>query len=118
MLMNPKSGAIMAMASRPTYNLNTRENITKNGFDYATQAIYEPGSTFKIISTAGAMDQGLIEPDTVFDCRPYRNGSVKLVKDYKTFGDLSVQQILAKSSNVGSYKIALELGTDQFLRTI
>ena len=113
-LMNPKSGAIMAMASRPTYNLNTRENITKNGLDYATQAIYEPGSTFKIISTAGAMDQGLIEPDTVFDCRPYRNGSVKLVKDYKTFGDLSVQQILAKSSNVGSYKIALELGTDQF----
>ena len=113
-LMNPKSGAIMAMASRPTYNLNTRENITKNGLDYATQAIYEPGSTFKIISTAGAMDQGLIEPDTVFDCRPYRNGSVKLVKDYKTFGDLSVQQILAKSSNVGSYKIALELGTDLF----
>jgi len=113
-LMNPKNGAIMAMASRPTYNLNTRKNIAKNGFDYATQAIYEPGSTFKIISTAGAMDQGLIEPDTVFDCGPYRNGSVKLVKDYKTFGDLSVQQILAKSSNVGSYKIALELGTDQF----
>jgi cell division protein FtsI/penicillin-binding protein 2 len=113
-LMNPKSGAIMAMASRPTYNLNTRENITENGFDYATQAIYEPGSTFKIISTAGAMDQGLIEPDTVFDCRPYRNGSVRLVKDYKTFGDLSVQQILAKSSNVGSYKIALELGPDRF----
>ena len=112
-LMNPKNGAIMAMASRPTYNLNTRKNIAENGFDYATQAIYEPGSTFKIISTAGAMDQGLIEPDTVFDCGPYRNGSVKLVRDYKTFGDLSVQQILAKSSNVGSYKIALELGTDQ-----
>ena len=113
-LMNPKNGAIMAMASRPTYNLNTRKNIAENGFDYATQAIYEPGSTFKIISTAGAMDQGLIEPDTVFDCGPYKNGSVKLVRDYKTFGDLSVQQILAKSSNVGSYKIALELGTDQF----
>ena len=113
-LMNPKNGTIMAMASRPTYNLNTRKNIAENGFDYATQAIYEPGSTFKIISTAGAMDQGLIEPDTVFDCGPYRNGSVKLVKDYKTFGDLSVQQILAKSSNVGSYKIALELGADKF----
>ena len=41
----------------------------------------------------------------------------RLVKDYKTFGDLSVQQILAKSSNVGSYKIALELGPDQVLRT-
>ena len=113
-LMNPKNGAIMAMASRPTYNLNTRKNIAENGFDYSTQAIYEPGSTFKIIATAGALDQGLIEPDTVFECGPYRNGSVRLVKDYKTFGDLSVQQILAKSSNVGSYKIALELGTDQF----
>ncbi len=113
-LMNPKNGAVMAMASRPTFNLNTRENITENSFDYATQAIYEPGSTFKIIATAGAMDQGLIEPDTIFDCTPYRNGTVKLVKDYKTFGDLSVQQIIAKSSNVGSYKIALELGPDQF----
>ena len=113
-LMNPKNGAIMAMASRPSYNLNTRKNIAENGFDYATQAIYEPGSTFKIISTSGAMDQGLIEPDTVFDCGPYRNGSVRLVKDYKTFGDLSVQQILAKSSNVGSYKIALELGPERF----
>ncbi len=113
-LMNPKNGAIMAMASRPTYNLNTRKNIAENGFDYSTQAIYEPGSTFKIIATAGALDQGLIEPDTVFECGPYRNGSVRLVKDYKTFGDLSVQQILAKSSNVGSYKIALELGPDRF----
>jgi cell division protein FtsI/penicillin-binding protein 2 len=113
-LMNPKSGAVMAMASRPTFNLNTRENITENSFDYATQAIYEPGSTFKIIAAAGAIDQGLVEPDTVFDCAPYRNGNVKLVKDYKTFADLSVQQIIAKSSNVGSYKIALELGPDQF----
>jgi cell division protein FtsI/penicillin-binding protein 2 len=112
-LMNPKNGAIMAMASRPSYNLNTRENITRNGFDYATQAIYEPGSTFKIISTAGAMDQSLIQPDTIFDCAPYRVGSVR-VRDYKTFGDLTVEQILAKSSNIGSYKVALELGPDRF----
>jgi cell division protein FtsI/penicillin-binding protein 2 len=112
-LMNPKNGAIMAMASRPSYNLNTRENITRNGFDYATQAIYEPGSTFKIISTAGAMDQSLIQPDTIFDCAPYRVGSIR-VRDYKTFGDLTVEQILAKSSNIGSYKVALELGPDRF----
>ncbi|MDG1357212.1 MAG: penicillin-binding protein 2 [Akkermansiaceae bacterium] len=112
-LMNPKNGAIMAMASRPSYNLNTRKNITQNGFDYATQAIYEPGSTFKIISTAGAMNEGFIQPDTIFDCAPYREGSVR-VRDYKTFGDLTVQQILAKSSNIGSYKVALELGPDKF----
>ena len=112
-LMNPKNGSILAMASRPTYNLNTRENIAENGFDYATQAIYEPGSTFKIISTSGAIDQGLLEPDTVLFCGPYRSGRLR-VRDYKTFGDLTVQQILAKSSNVGSYKIALELGPDKY----
>ena len=112
-LMNPENGHIMAMASRPSFNLNTRENITQNSFDYATQAIYEPGSTFKIISTAGAMNEGLIQPDTIFDCAPYRVGSVR-VRDYKTFGDLTVQQILAKSSNIGSYKVALELGPDKF----
>ena len=114
-LMNPKNGAILAMASRPTYNLNTRENIAENGFDYATQAIYEPGSTFKIISTSGAIDQGLVEPDTEIFCGPYRSGRLR-VKDYKTFGNLTVEQILAKSSNVGSYKVALELGPDKYFK--
>lgn len=114
-LMNPKTGAILAMASRPTFNLNTRENIAENGFDYATQAIYEPGSTFKIISTAGAIDQGLVRPDTVINCATYRNGPVR-VRDYKTFGSLSVEQILAKSSNVGSYKIALDLGPEKYFQ--
>lgn len=114
-LMNPNNGAVLAMASRPTYNLNTRENIAKNGFDYATQAIYEPGSTFKIISTAAAMDLGLVQPDTVVFCGPYRSGRLS-VKDYKTFGNLTVEEILAKSSNVGSYKMALKMGQDQYYK--
>ena len=114
-LMNPNSGSILGMASRPTYNLNTRENIAENGFDYATQAIYEPGSTFKIISTAGAVDQGLVQPDTAFFCGPYRKGPLR-VRDYKTFSNLTVQEILAKSSNVGSYKVALELGPEKYFK--
>lgn len=114
-LMNPSNGDILAMASRPTYNLNTRENIRENGYDFATQAIYEPGSTFKIISTAGALDQGLVEPDTKIFCEwgNFRNGSVK-VPDHHPYGELSVEQILAKSSNIGSYKLALELREETF----
>lgn len=114
-LMDPKNGAIMAMASRPTYNLNTRENIAENGFDFATQAIYEPGSTFKIISTAGAIDQGLIQPDTQIFCHHgrYRAGSLR-VPDHHSYGNLSVEQVLAKSSNIGSYKIALQLGREKY----
>ncbi len=111
-VMDPKTGEILGMASRPTYNLLTRENIAENGFDFATQAIYEPGSTFKIISAAGAMDEGLIHPDSVFDCSPMWNPI--RVQDYKTFGDLTVEEVLAKSSNVGAYKMALKLGQDSF----
>ncbi|NNJ43960.1 MAG: penicillin-binding protein 2 [Akkermansiaceae bacterium] len=114
-LMDPHTGGILAMASRPTYNLNTRENIAKNGFDFATQAIYEPGSTFKIIATAGAIDQGLVQPSTEVFCHyaNYRVGSVR-VPDHHPYGKLSVEQVLAKSSNIGAYKIALQLGTKKF----
>lgn len=114
-LMDPNTGAILAMASRPTYNLNTRENIAENGYDFATQALYEPGSTFKIISTAGAMDLGLVQPGTQINCHygNYRVGSVR-VPDHHPYGMLSVEQVLAKSSNIGAYKIALQLGRQNF----
>lgn len=114
-LMNPQTGAIMAMASRPTFNLNTRENIAENGYDFATQALYEPGSTFKIIATAGAIDLGLVEPSTLVNCHYgiYRQGSVR-VPDHHPYGMLSVAQVLAKSSNIGAYKVALQLGRQEF----
>lgn len=114
-LMDPNTGSVLAMASRPSYNLNTRENIAENGFDFASQAIYEPGSTFKIIATAGALDQGLVEPSTQVFCHyaNYRLGSVR-VPDHHPYGMLSVEQVLAKSSNIGAYKIALQLGPAKF----
>jgi len=67
-LMNPNTGELLAMASYPSYNLNTRKNVVKYGFDFATQAIYEPGSTFKIIATSGSLDKGLVTPDTEIFC--------------------------------------------------
>jgi len=114
-LMNPNTGEIMAMASRPTFNLNTRMNIAENGYDFATQALYEPGSTFKIISAAGAIDRGLVNTSTLVNCHygHYQVGSVK-VPDHHPYGMLSVAQVLAKSSNIGAYKIALQLGRGKF----
>ncbi|MFK7912070.1 MAG: peptidoglycan D,D-transpeptidase FtsI family protein [Akkermansiaceae bacterium] len=116
-LMNPHTGEIMGMASRPTFDLNTRKNIKENGYDFATQAIYEPGSTFKIIATAGAMDQGLVRPDTQVFCHHarYQMGSVR-VPDHHPYGMLSVEQVLAKSSNIGAYKLALQLGRPKFFQ--
>jgi len=114
-LMNPNTGELLAMASYPSYNLNTRENVVKHGFDFATQAIYEPGSTFKIISTSGALDKGLVNPQTEVFCHhaSYRNGSVR-VPDHHPYGNLTVEQVLAKSSNIGAYKLALQLGRKNF----
>ena len=118
-LMDPKTGAVLAMASRPTFHLNTRENIAENGYDFATQALYEPGSTFKIVAVAGAMDQGLIQPSTQIFCHNglYHVGSVR-VPDHHPYGMLSVEEVLAKSSNPGAYKIALQLGRSKFYNYI
>ena len=114
-LMNPNTGELLAMASYPSYNLNTRKNVVKHGFDFATQAIYEPGSTFKIISTSGALDKGLVNPQTEVFCHyaSYRKGSVR-VPDHHPYGNLTVEQVLSKSSNIGAYKLALQLGRKNF----
>ena len=76
-LMDPKTGEILAMASRPHFDLNHKQNIAENGFNYAIQAIYEPGSTFKIIATGGALNEGLVTPQTSVFCHNgfYQEGS-------------------------------------------
>ena len=114
-LMNPNTGELLAMASYPSYNLNTRKNVVKHGFDFATQAIYEPGSTFKIISSAGALDKGLVTPETKVFCHNgvYRKGSIR-VPDHHPYGMLELWKVLQKSSNIGAYKLALQLGRKNF----
>jgi len=81
----------------------------------AVAALYEPGSTFKIITLAAAFDQGITRPGEVFDCE---NGAVYVaghrIRDHKPFGLLTVSDILAQSSDVGAIKIALRLGAPKF----
>ncbi len=114
-VMEPNTGEILAMASRPTYDLNKREGVDVAGVNFATQAVYEPGSTFKIIATAAAIDAGLANPWTSVFCH---NGVCEElsppVKDYAPFGWLTLQQVLAKSSNIGTYQFAKMLGRERF----
>jgi cell division protein FtsI (penicillin-binding protein 3) len=83
--------------------------------DRAVSALYEPGSTFKLVTLAAAFNERITRPDEVFDCE---NGSVLVaghrIHDHKPFGMLSVAQILAKSSDVGAIKIALRLQAPRF----
>lgn len=114
-LMNPKNGEILAMASRPHFDLNHRKDIAQNGFNFATQAIYEPGSTFKIIATGAAINEGIAKPTTQIFCHNglYSEGGFT-VPDHHPYGSLTLEGVLAKSSNIGAYKFAKQLGSKRF----
>lgn len=111
-LMDPHTGEILAMASRPHYNLNSREGVAMNGYNYALQAIYEPGSTFKVVAAAAALDAGLVGYETLVNCHNgyYRDGSVTLREEHGR-GIIPVWKILQKSCNIGSYVLAKKVGS-------
>lgn len=115
-LINPHSGDILAMASAPSFHLNTKKGIQKASLCYAFQSTYEPGSTIKIISISGAINEKLVTPFTPIYCHNgyYSNNSV-VVKDSHPASELAVEDVLAKSNNIGTYKIALQLGKNRFL---
>ena len=119
-VQDPNSGAILALANWPKFNPNAAVDVpTDVRMNRAISAIYEPGSTFKLVTLAAAFDQNLIRPEEEFDCE---NGAVTvaghLIHDHKKYGVLTVAGILANSSDVGAIKIALRLGEPKFYEYI
>ena len=117
---NPKTGEILALANRPTFNPNLARDITPQKLkDHAVSDVYEPGSTFKVVTIAAALEEKLTHPSEVFDCQM---GSIVIngmrIRDSKPHGLLSVAGILAESSDVGAIKIALRLGEERFYKYI
>ena len=117
---NPRTGEILALANQPTFNPNDSREITpKKLKDHAVSDVYEPGSTFKLVTIAAAVDQGVVRPDDVIDCQM---GSIVVngmrIRDDHRWGDLSVADILAHSSEVRAIKIGLRLGDDRFYKYI
>ncbi|MGB7284439.1 MAG: penicillin-binding transpeptidase domain-containing protein [Candidatus Acidiferrum sp.] len=115
-VMNPNNGEILALANWPTFNPNkASEAPAEARMDRAVSALYEPGSTFKLVTLAAAFNEGITRPDEIFDCE---NGSVLVaghrIHDHASFGLLNVSQILAQSSDVGAIKIALRLEAPRF----
>jgi cell division protein FtsI (penicillin-binding protein 3) len=115
-VQDPNTGAILALANWPRFNPNAVTDVpNESRMDRAVSAIYEPGSTFKLVTLAAAFDQNLIRADEVFNCE---NGSVLVaghrIHDHKAYGMLTVSDILANSSDVGAIKIAMRLGSPKF----
>jgi cell division protein FtsI (penicillin-binding protein 3) len=117
---NPHTGEILALANRPTFNPNRRKQITPAALtNRAVSYVYEPGSTFKLVTISAALEEKLTNPDEVFDCQM---GSIVYngmrIRDSKPHGLLPVWGVLAESSDVGAIKIALRLGEDRFYKYI
>src|SRR5579872_2991837 len=111
-VLDPKSGDILALASRPTFDPNHAESARAESWKNRPIAdMYEPGSTFKPFVVAWGMASGCIHPDEVFDCEngEYLMGR-RLLHDHHRYGRLSVADILIKSSNIGMAKIGQRMG--------
>jgi cell division protein FtsI/penicillin-binding protein 2 len=113
---NPNSGELLAVANWPTFNPNAaKDSPAEARVDRAASALYEPGSVFKIVTLSAAIDQGVTNPDEVIDCQ---NGAIYIaghrIRDHKAYGNLTVSQILAYSSDVGAIKVGLRLGAPKF----
>ena len=117
---NPHTGEILALANRPTFNPNLRKQITPAALsDRAVSDVYEPGSTFKLVTISAALEEKITESRGNFrlpDGSIVYNGM--RIRDSRPHGLLPVWGVLAESSDVGAIKIALRLGEDRFYKYI
>ncbi len=117
LVMDPRNGQILALANWPRVNANDPGGAPSFAQqDRAVTSSYEPGSTFKAVAVSGAIQDGLISPNTSFFLPPELKVADRTITDAEKRGaeTLPVSQILAQSSNVGAVKIGLKLGPDRF----
>lgn len=119
-LMDPQSGAILAMASRPTFDPNEFGKYPRDTWRNPVVAdAFEPGSTFKMVTLAAVLEQNAIDPLAKIDCGM---GGIVLhrtrINDHKPFGLLTTREVIAFSSNVGAIKLGAKAGRERFWETI
>ena len=119
-MQKPDTGEILAVASQPSFNPNeyakSEPEVRSNR---AIAWVYEPGSTFKLVTLSAALEEKLTNPEEIIDCQL---GSIVLaghvIHDHKRFGSLTVRQVLVESSDVGAVKLGLRLGEDRLYHYI
>ncbi len=117
-VLDPVTGEVLAMADVPEFNPNIFNEFKVSQWrNRAVTDCYEPGSTIKAILLAAALEEGVVTPDTKFDCEHGRyNIAGHIIHDSHKHGILSVSEIIAESSNIGAIKIGRALGYDLFYR--
>jgi cell division protein FtsI (penicillin-binding protein 3) len=112
-VMDPRTGAILAMANAPTFDANRFAAAPANERrNRAVTDLYEPGSTFKIVTIAGALENNVVTPDSSFTLAPTIKVADRVIREAHIRGTerMTVRQILSESSNVGTITVAEKLG--------
>src|SRR3954465_9036416 len=123
-IMNPHSGEILAMANEPTFNPNAyRDSQETERRNRAIQDLYEPGSTFKVVTASAALEEKVMPLETEIDTNPgrlYVAGRSRLIIDDagRNNGVLSFTKVIVKSSNIGAVKIGLRVGAERLSRFV
>ncbi len=117
---NPRTGEILALANRPTFNPNVFNSVPLEALkNRAVSDIYEPGSVFKIVTYSAAIDQHLVTPDDKVDCQ---HGSIDVfgmkIHDHESLGVITIAEALAHSSDVAAIKVGMKLGEDRLYHYI
>jgi cell division protein FtsI (penicillin-binding protein 3) len=115
LVMNPADGGLLAMAVRPAFNPNDvdprRPGLWRNR---AVTDLFEPGSTFKVVVAAAALEAGVVRPGDLIDCERGRWAIAGgALHDHERLGRISFSEVIAKSSNIGIAKVAQRLGPER-----
>jgi cell division protein FtsI (penicillin-binding protein 3)/stage V sporulation protein D (sporulation-specific penicillin-binding protein) len=115
---DPHTGEILGLANYPTFDPNEFwEFPIGSQRNRAVSDQYEPGSTFKIVAVSGALEDGLVDPDTEIDCsvarKEYHGVSIPMPSDHRDLGTVPVRTVVAKSSNRGAAQIGMLLGEER-----
>jgi cell division protein FtsI (penicillin-binding protein 3) len=119
-VMDPRTGEILALAIRPTFNPNNFAAATDDDRrDRAVTDPFEPGSTFKVILAAAALEERVVRPtDRIYA----ENGAIRVanatIHDWKKYGWLTFSEVLQNSSNIGAIKVGLMLGRERYYKYI
>lgn len=110
-VIRPRTGEILAMASLPTFDPNRVPNDPEVRRNRLITDVVEPGSTFKIVVVSGALNDRTVSLRDVFDCEhgEFKFGG-RTLHDHESYGALSVESIITKSSNIGAAKIGIKMG--------
>lgn len=115
-VMDPKTGEVLAMANRPTYNPNLFYNYSANEWrNRAVSFVYEPGSTFKAIVAAAALEEGVVTPQTVYVDPGYVMVSGRRIKNWsdESFGTVTFTDIIKNSINTGFVQVGMQVGAEK-----